>query len=296
MRSPVLLASIVLASALFAQPVLQYDNVGLPGSVYDLYAIIQPGVSDFDLDGPDADWDFTTSIIDLVGGAVFSLPQNTPYAADYPDADLALLVIYGSDSTYDYFDVTPDGISRLASGLGGAYEQVFTDPSTILQFPFSNGQQLTDDYVSNGSPFSITRTYTGYGTLELVTGTTDNVVKVTASNGERTWYRSDPVEPMLSIYENNTKIVWERITIGMAEQRGLLAMTLAPNPASTWFRIPGLEASATFRVIDALGRATMTGRVSGAQETIDVSALQPGMYRVLVQDARGERAATLMKD
>lgn len=187
MRSSVLLSSLCLSAVLSAQPVLKYDNVGLPGSVYDLYAITVPGDSDFELEGPDADQDFMSSVVDLVGAAVFTYTDFTPFGSDYPDAEVALLII------------------------------------------------------------------------------------------------------------NNANIIWERITIGMAEQRGLLPMSLAPNPASTFFLIPGLAASAAYRVIDALGRETLTGRVAGAQETIDVSALRPGIYRVVLQDARGMRTATLMK-
>ena len=73
-------------------------------------------------------------------------------------------------------------------------------------------------------------------------------------------------------------------------------MTLAPNQASTFFRIPGLNASATVRVFDALGRKAINGRVASAREVVDVSALRPGVYRVLVQDTRGLRVATLVKD
>ena len=116
-------------------------------------------------------------------------------------------------------------------------------------------------------------------------------------NGDSTYsYYDDPVEPLLSINASKAKIYGERITIGMAEQRALVPLTLAPNPATTFFRIPGSDASATYRVLDATGREMITGRLAGAQETIAVSELRPGIYRVLVSDARGMRAATLMKD
>ena len=298
MRASVLCATICLSFALSAQPVLQYDNVGLPGSVYDLYTVVDPGDSDFEVEGPDADWDFTTSIIDLIGAAVFTYPDFTPYGGDYPDAEVALIIINYSngDSTYSYYDLATDGISVLAEGIGGGAPKVYSDPSTFLLYPFNYGQSFTDDYVENGTPFSVTRTYSGYGSVNLITGTTDNAVKVTASNGAKTWYRSDPVEPLLSVNAADQKLVWERITIGMAEQRGLVRMTLAPNPATTSFRIPGLDGTASYRMIDALGREVLIGRVSGAQEAIDVSALQTGMYSVRVLDARGTRTATLIKD
>lgn len=298
MRASLLFATTCLSFALSAQPTLQYANVGLPGSVYDLYAITEPGDSDFELEGPDADWDFTTSIIDLIGAAVFTYPDFTPYGGDYPDADVALVVInlVNGDSTYSYYDLSADGIDVLAEGIGGGAPKNYSDPSTITLFPLSYGQTFTDDYVLNGDAFSLTRTYSGYGTVNIVTGITENAVKVSDSNGAKTWFRSDPVEPLLSINENNAKIYWERITIGMAEQRGQPPMTLAPNPASTFFRIPGLGASATCRVFDALGREAFTVRVPGAQGAIDVSTLRPGMYRVVVQDALGTRAAMLLKD
>lgn len=298
MRAPVLVPAICCVLALAAQPSLQYDNLGLPGSAYDLYGIIEPGSSDFGLEGEATDWDFTSSIIDLVGAAIFTLPQNTPFGADYPDADVALLVInYANfDSAYDYFDVQPTGISRLASSIDGAYPEVYSDPSTFLVFPLAYGGQYQDDYTVNGTPYSIARTCTGWGTLETAASLTDNVLKVTSSNGEMAWYRSDPVEPILTISASNTRIIWERITIGMREHDASLPLTLAPNPASANFRIPGLQASAMYRVIDATGRMVMAGRISGAQETIDVQALRPGLYRVVVQEARKMRAATLVKE
>ena len=298
MRVPVLLTSLCLAIAVAAQPVLQYDNVGLPGSVYDLYVLEEPGDSDFDLEGPDADWDFTTSVVDLLGGAIFTWPDFTPYGEDYPEADVAALIItnINGDSTYSYYDLSAGGLNVLAEGIGGGAPKIYSDPSTIVQFPLSYGASFTDDHVLNGTPVSLTRTYSGYGSMNIVLGTTENVVKVSDSNGAKTWYRSDPVEPLLSINATNAKIYWERITIGMAEQRGLVRMTLAPNPVSTSFRIPGLDASAAYRVLDAMGREVITGRVAGAQEAVDVTALRPGIYRVLVSDARGTRAVTFMKD
>ncbi len=298
MRSPVLLSSLCLSIVLSAQPVLQYDNVGLPGSVYDLYVIEEPGDSDFDLEGPDADWDLTTSVVDLFGSAVFTLPDFTPYGEDYPEADLAAIITtyINGESTYSFYDLSAGGLNVLAEGIEGGSPKIYSDPSTIVQFPLSFGTAFTDDYVLNGTPVSLTRTYSGYGTMNIVLGTTANVVKVSASNGTMTWYRSDPVEPLLNISASNTRIYWERITIGMAEQRGLVQMTLAPNPASTYFRVPGLDASAAYRVLDPMGREVVTGRVAGAQQAVDVSALRPGVYRVLVSDALGARAATLMKD
>lgn len=296
MRSLALLPALALGGVLAAQPVLSYDNLGLVGSVYDLYAIVDPGDCDFDLEGQGVYWDLNTAIIDLIGGAVFTLPQNTPYAGDYPEADVALLAIFNGDSSYSYYDVTPAGISMLASGVGGPFETIYADPSTFLVFPLSYGGVFNDDYTEDGTPWSVTRTCTGDGTFEIIGYITDNVVKVTSSNGEKDWYRSDPVEPLLHITPTNGKTYWERITIGMAEQRGLLPLTLAPNPASTFFRIPGLSAAANYRLMDAQGRVVLTGRAAGAQDVIDVAALPAGIYKLQVIDQRGPRVATMLKD
>lgn len=296
MRAPLLLSGLSASLIAVGQPILSYDNVGLPGSAYDLYVMVTTGGSDFGIDGEAADWDFGTASVELAGTAIFALAQNTPHAADYPSANIALQVITDAGITYDYFEVSSVGINKLASGIGGLNEVVYSDASTLLQFPFSYGSAFVDDYTANGTPSTLTRTCTGWGTLESVSGITDNVLKVTSSNGEMDWYRSDPVEPLFHIGADNVKVVWERITIGLAEQRGLVPLTLVPNPATTGFRIPGLEGTASFRVIDALGRSVTAGRASGPQQVIDVSALTPGVYRVLVHDERGTRAATLMKE
>ena len=296
MRTPLLLSGFSASLITLGQPMLTYDHVGLPGSVYDLYVMVTPGSSDFDLEGEGADWDFGTASVELAGTASFAQAQNTPYAADYPNANIALQVITDAGTTYDYFEVTSTGINKLASGIGGLNEVVYADASTVLLFPFGYGSVIVDDYTANGTPSTVTRTCTGWGTLESVSAITDNVIKVTSSNGEMDWYRSDPVEPLFHIGADNVKVMWERITIGIAEQRGLVPLTLAPNPTNSGFRIPGLEASAGFRVIDALGRVVSTGRASGPQDVMDVSALTPGVYRVLVRDEHGTRAATLMKE
>ena len=296
MRTPLLLSGLSASLIAFGQPMLTYDNVGLPGSVYDLYVMVTPGSSDFDIEGEAADWDFGTASVELAGTAIFANAQNTPYAADYPSANIALQVITDAGTTYDYFEVTSAGINKLASGIGGLNEVVYSDASTLLLFPFGYGNVVVDDYTANGTPSTVTRTCTGWGTLESVSAITDNVIKVTSSNGEMDWYRSDPVEPLFHIGADNVKVMWERITIGIAEQRGLVPLTLAPNPTNSGFRIPGLETSAGFHVIDALGRLVSTGRSGGPQDVIDVSALTPGVYRVLVRDERGTRAATLVKE
>jgi hypothetical protein len=162
MGSPALLTSLCLSAALSAQPVSQYDNVGLPGSVYDVYAITVPGDSDFDLEGPDAYRNFTTSIIDLFGAAVFTYPDFTPFGGDFPNADVALLIINlaNRDSTYSYYGLSAGGIKVLAEGIGGGNAKIYSDPSTLLQFLFSYGQAFTDDYVMNGTSDSRTRTAT----------------------------------------------------------------------------------------------------------------------------------------
>ncbi len=296
MRTPFFLAGLSASLVTLGQPVLTFDNVGLPGSVYDLYVMTNIGSSDFDIEGEAAHWDFGTASADLAGTAIFALPQNTPYAADYPNANVALQVITDAGTTYDYFEVTSAGINKLAGGIGGVNEVVYSDASSLLLFPFAYGSVVVDDYTANGTPTTVTRTCTGWGTLESVSSITDNVIKVTSSNGEMDWYRSDPVEPLFHIGTDNVKVIWERLTFGVAEQRGLVPTWLAPNPTSTGFRIPGLESSAGFHVMDALGRLVATGRASGPQDVIDVSTWTPGVYQVLVHDAGGERAAILVKE
>ncbi len=88
---------------------MQYDNVGLPGRVYDLYVLVEPGDSDFELEGSDADWDFTTSVIDLLGTAIFTYPEPTPYGMDHPESDLAVVIITNINGEYTYsnYDLVP---------------------------------------------------------------------------------------------------------------------------------------------------------------------------------------------
>ncbi len=296
MRTSAILVCISATLAAMAQPTLTYDQLDLVGSSFDLYIALDPGDSDFELEGAAAEWDFTTAQIDLAGAGVFQTAANTPYAAEYPSADLAMLLLYGTSISYNYYDVSPTALSLLASAIGSDEERIYSDPSDLVVFPLSIGGQYNDDYTANGTPFSVVRTCTGYGTVEMVTGTFDNVVKISSSNGERAWWKIDPVEPLITINADGLILIWERITIGMAEQRGLFPLVLAPNPGSSMVRIAGLSTSASYRLIDATGRNVLDGRVSGVQNAIDVSHLRPGLYQVVVDDAQGRRATTLVKE
>ena len=296
MRPSVLITAAICSLPAFAQPTLTFDELDLAGSTFDLYIVVDPGTIDLELEGAGADWDFISAQVDLFGAAVFLAAGGTPYAGDFPDADLAMALIYDINTAYSYYNVSSTALSLLASGMGSTEERVYSDASDLLVFPLSLGGQFNDDFTVNGTPNSVVRTCSGYGTVELITGIFDNVVKITSSNGERSWWKTDPVEPLVTVNSDGLILVWERITIGMDEYPGVRRMTIAPNPAHDFFRLPELRTAATFRVIDALGRVVTTGRVQGAQQAIDVSSLPPGLYSVMVSESRGTRVASLVKE
>ena len=67
-------------------------------------------------------------------------------------------------------------------------------------------------------------------------------------------------------------------------------VTPSPNPAATSFRVPGLAAGSSVRLVDALGRVAREATVSGDGE-VSVRGLAPGPYVLRTADAHDWRVA-----
>ena len=57
---------------------------------------------------------------------------------------------------------------------------------------------------------------------------------------------------------------------------------LFPNPATTQFMIQSTDPITSIKVTDLLGQTVYVGSAQGNRQKIDVSALSPGVYFVLV--------------
>ncbi len=83
----------------------------------------------------------------------------------------------------------------------------------------------------------------------------------------------------LTFYENTT-------IISVEEPIAQLEINLFPNPASAELHIKGLEQTATFQVLDAVGKQLLYGQYDGIQP-ISLNTLKPGVY-MLSLDVDGQ--------
>ncbi len=70
---------------------------------------------------------------------------------------------------------------------------------------------------------------------------------------------------------------------------------LMPNPASTEVTIDA-DADASIRITDLAGRILLEGTLQKGRQTVNVSALPPGIYLVRLQTTTSERTVKLVKD
>ena len=192
-----------MAGALGAQPILQYGNVNLVGSNYDLYVVTDPGNSNPGVNGANVTWDFSSAVMVLAGTNSFVAPAGTPYAASFPASNLAAVVTHQDTTGYMYYSVSSSQLEILAEYVGTNDENVYTVPKSVLEFPFAFNDSFQDDYVDEDASNTVTRTYTGYGTVILPGGgTVADVVKTTSTSGSMAFFRSNPVAPLVSIEDD----------------------------------------------------------------------------------------------
>ncbi len=298
MKNTITLGLALSALCTTAQPVLEYANVDLIGKTFPLHLVTDPGNADPTATGANVNWDFSGITLQLnAGTSAFVDPASTPYAGSYPTANLAQMVTTSMGTTYNYFVLTSAGLDMLAEEVGGANPDVYTDPKTPLQFPFAYQDSFVDNHTSNGTPGSTTRTYSGYGTVVLPTGTYANVVQVTSSSGSIDFYRSNPVEPLGHIEDDGTAIVFgDAIVNGMDEHAASALLFATPNPGTGRVQVFGLATAAKWQLMDVQGRVLQHGNATSTALQLDLTTLAPGPYALVVLDGSGRRSIRLVKE
>ncbi len=84
----------------------------------------------------------------------------------------------------------------------------------------------------------------------------------------------------------------ETYTTGVSENYSLSSLNVFPNPANDQLTIAGLDPNETYTssLIDVSGRTVLSQTIYGSVNTLDVSALAPGVYVLNVTDEYGIRS------
>ena len=182
-----LACGLFLAEGALSQAIINRSDLIMPGDAiyFDGVDVIPaPGASGaavtWDLSGIDGD---STPVRQEV-----LLASETSYAAQYPDADLALHNDALGPGVYQYAETT--GSAWLAHGnvVAGFTTSQYSDPRQDLQFPLTYQTQWQDGFAYTEVYDQIGVTYTGqgslsasvdgYGTLVLPQATFDDVLRV----------------------------------------------------------------------------------------------------------------------
>jgi hypothetical protein len=278
-----------------AQPVIEFANVDLVGKTFAVHLVSDPGASDPTQDGANVTWDFSTATLLLnVGTTTYMDPASTPFAANYPGSDLAQSVTIPTGTTYSYFDLSATELNMLAEGVGGSDMETYSDPKTPLLFPLAYQDLFVDQFTENGTPYSVTRTYVGYGTVITPTATYTNVVKVASSSGSIDFFRSNPVEQLISINSNGQVLVLGD-AVTSVDERVAPSLVAWPNPSTGIVVVSGLDRMAIYQLLDAQGRMHRTGNYTQGLLSLDLSGLAQGLYVLKVNDGRTDRSIVLQK-
>jgi hypothetical protein len=177
------------ASLCMAQPQLTVDDLPSAGDKKIDYVAdstgIEPGPA-----GASVTWDFSTlkriSSMDSISSEVV-VASSTPYASDFPAADLATKSVSGSSWAYYSSNSTQAALIGVVVSNGSTtVKQKYSDPQIIIKVPFSYNQSMTDAYEASYDASGVTIYRTGtstatadaYGTLIMPHRTYTNVLRV----------------------------------------------------------------------------------------------------------------------
>lgn len=294
MRTTLLSVASLLTCIATAQPLVQYGNVNLIGTSFNLKMVTNSGSSDPSANGANVTWDFSTATVSVIGTATFVPVASTPFASSYPAANLAMIASIQGSTGYSYYTLSSSQLDLLAEHVGTDGEQVYTTPKTILEFPLGYNDSFVDTYAYGGDDFTVTRAYTGYGTVILPGGETATaVVKTTSTSGSIAFFQSNPVLPLVSIEDSGIATWWDVTSVGMNEVTAgpLLAW---PNPTADRVRM-NTEAEAQWSVLDLQGRTVLQGNATNTTCIVDLGAVQPGQYVLRVLERGVLRTVAVTK-
>lgn len=279
-----------------AQPVIQYANLVTIGYTSAIHMGSDAGTSDPTPNGANVTWDFSSATLVMnVGTMTWVDPATTPQGASYPASNLAQHITIPGQDMYNYYDLQTTQLDQLADGVGSSDVSIYADPKTILTFPMNYGDSYVDNFTDNGDPNSYTRTYSGYGTVILPTGTYTNVAKITSTSGSIAFLTTDPVAQLVNIDDDGNVLVFGDPVLGVAEQRAGPVLHAWPNPATDIVTVSGIQRPATWELLDPQGRRARQGAASPGQLHLHLGDLAPGCYELVLTDHAGRQCLRLVR-
>lgn len=268
-----------------AQPVITPIPLPIGDSIL-IYSCDKP-LPGFSVSGFN-NWDFSTLAYDPNPTPMkILLPSNTPYAADFPTADMCERYDYpvGSGGTsYVYYKQNSDSLFSFGYRYV-SYPSLNADwinPSVYYQFPFVLNQSFVDDYLDNtGFQDSIMYRYVGWGSIKTPLGNTYTDVFLYENNVFNS--------------SSNTWTVLGYQWVSVARLQAIFNL-FYPNPSAEFYEKVGFTSGITQQELDAKYQVSVYPNPSIGQSFIDINI--PGKANVSIEliSVNGKTNTKLVSD
>ncbi len=321
MKKIMIIMSIVCLSSIgaIAQTVLTYnENAPQIGDVYHISGdngSYDPGAS-----GANQNWNFSAINPSFSYTTTAINPQTTPYAADFPEANIAFHYT-GDNEFYSYAQSSSseflnDGVGFVPEGDNSYIH--YTDAVKLLKFPFSFGESYSDDYHASYSLVEGTETHEwgtitvsadAWGSVTTPVGTFDNCLRIksvrnyvdsiwtsgiflyatTSTQTDYDWFIPSLHSAIVSISvtANGTSVTYLTNVETILENSNMeLPVSIYQNTGLNriFFRIPdNIQGKITGGIYDLSGR--LLRRFSGMEvhNSLSIQSLTKGEYVIFVR-------------
>jgi hypothetical protein len=283
-----------LSCVVLAQPQLQ-SSMLVTGSTYELFQLSNFNVPAIIQGGANVAWDVSGTSAIKVGEAAIIPASETPYAAQYPDANVAIRFQIGTETNYSLFKLSSSAFEMLADHLGGTSPTSYTISRHVLQFPLNFSDAFSDNYQKQGQ---VEKTayflYDAYGTVKTPDTLLGNVARIRQVNGDgdtsATWWNVSAagLQPLMDAGSNGLNL-WKlksTTTTGIKESAQVSFITLYPNPTTSSIIVPVNE-SFTCQIYDVTGK--LIWEQTNSLHEVDVTSLPIGLFHITIQTNSGQR-------
>jgi hypothetical protein len=284
------LLSALLPLTVAAQTVLSYPNAIPAIGAYPVETRSYGVVPNMAQSGSGVVWDLTTASYSIVGTTTDSVltPADTPYANDYPQADIAVRLV----DQFGYYTVDQTRVLDLGYRPSAASPSfIYSDPAQIVSFPSAVGDEWADATLSGATATTLTVTILAQGEIRLADGVIPDAILVrrhyagaSLNATSITWFRSsDALRPLGNLLANGGVIIRapQQLTTALHGPTPASFPILAPNPCNghtTLFK--PTDGLTHVRVFDPAGRICSQVETRTVASALDLSACPDGWYVV----------------
>lgn len=290
------LFTMIVTTTLSAQPILSSSNLHT-GSTFNLYSMSDINSANLVTSGTNITWDISDATATPMGTVDFLEMSETPYAADYPEANFAMkFTLSNGGVRYSLFNLTESVFEEVANNVGTSDAVSFIDYRTSLVFPFTFNSSNTDTYQKENQEIkTIVSTYDAYGTFTANGSTTNNVVRFSTDDNTNTsinWWKTDPLVPLFQ-GSSSGFILWELTSspTGILESQSNQLFEMYPNPATNELHILNKEMLTKVEIYNSLGQL----QFSTTNSLIDISMLKSGIYILRAKSEKGNASQQFIK-